>query len=85
MKTKQLVLGAVSVAAGMLTACHDDHQGASSPPPPPPHQSQSLDTAQVLALAQQPSETSNPMPVNGGAVVINDTSETSAPITVNAM
>ena len=86
MKTKLLVLGAVSVAAGVLTACHDDHQGASSPPPPPPpHQSQSLDTAQVLALAQQASETSNPTPVNGGAVVINDTSETSAPITVNAM
>jgi hypothetical protein len=84
MKTKQLVLGAVSVAAGMMTACHDDHHGAP-PPPPPPHQSQSLDTAQVLALAQQASETSSPMPVNGAAVVLNDTSETSAPITVNAM
>jgi hypothetical protein len=39
----------------------------------------------VLALAQQTSETSTPIAVNGGAVTLNDTSEASAPIAINAM
>jgi hypothetical protein len=47
--------------------------------------SQSLDTAQVLALAKETSETSSPLAVNGGALTLNDTGETSTPIAVNAM
>ncbi|MDB6086129.1 MAG: hypothetical protein JWN43_4010 [Gammaproteobacteria bacterium] len=82
MNTKRLFLGAAGLAVGLVAACHDDHHGA---PAPPPSTSQSLDTAQVLALAQQTSETSSPIAVNGGALTLNDTSETSAPIAVNAM
>ena len=83
MTIKRLLLGAVGLSAGLVAACHDDHHGG--PQPPPPSTSQSLDTAQVLVLAQQSSETSAPFAVNGGAVTLNDTSETSAPIAVNAM
>ncbi len=86
MNTKRLFLGAVGLCAGLVAACHDDHNGASAPPPPPPPPaSKSLDTAQVLALAQQSSETSTPMAVDGGALTLDDTSETSTPIAVNAM
>jgi hypothetical protein len=52
---------------------------------PPPQTTQSLDTSQVLAIAQKTSETASPLPVDGGAVTLNDTSETTAPIAVNAM
>ncbi len=84
MNSKQLLLGAAgfSLTVGLLAACHDDHNNASTPPPPT---TVSDDTAQVLALAQKTSETSSPTMVNGGAFTINDTSETSAPIAVNAM
>ncbi len=84
MKTKLLWLGVAgfSLSVGLLAACHDDRDNASTPPPPT---SVSDDTAQVLALAKQTSETSTAMRVNDGAFTINDTSETSAPITVNAM
>ncbi len=84
MNSKQLLLGAAgfSFTIGLLAACHDDHNNTSTTPPPT---SVSDDTAQVLALAQQTSETSTPITVNGGAFTINDTSETSAPIAVNAM
>ena len=47
-----------------------------------PKQRMALDTAQVLALAQVTSETSSPTAVNGGALTLNDTSETAAPISV---
>lgn len=86
MKAKLLWLSAVGISAALVGACHD-HHGGSTPPPtsPPPATSQSLDTAQVLALAQQTSETSTPIDVNGGAVTLNDTSETTSPIAVTAM
>jgi hypothetical protein len=81
MSSKYYSLAAVGVAAALMAGCGGDH---SAPPPVPPT-SQSLDTAQVLLLAQQMSETTAPFAVNGGAVTLNDTSETSAPIAVNAM
>ncbi|MDP9013007.1 MAG: hypothetical protein M3O41_10200 [Pseudomonadota bacterium] len=82
MNYKRFLIGVVGLSVGLIGACHDDHHGA---PTPPPTTSQSLDTAQVLALARQTSETSTPIAVNGGAVTLNDTSETSAPIAINAM
>jgi hypothetical protein len=44
-----------------------------------------IDTAQLLSLAQATSETSTPFAVDGGLVTFSDTSETSAPISINAM
>jgi hypothetical protein len=79
MNRKLLLLGAMGLTAVLTAACHDH---SSNPPAPPPSTSQSLDTAQVLALAQHTSESDAPTPVNGGALTINDTSETSAPIPV---
>ena len=81
MKNK-LLLCAVGLVAGVVAACHDNNKPA---PPPPAPTSQSLDTAQVLTLARQTSETGVPIAVDGGALTLNDTSETSAPIPVNAM
>lgn len=82
MNSKILYLGAVGLAVGLIAACHDHHGPAPKPPAPA---AQSLDTAQVLALAQQTSETSSPFPVNGGLVTLNDTSESTPPIMVNTM
>jgi hypothetical protein len=81
MSSKLFSLAALSLTAALTAGCGGDH---SAPPPAPPT-SQSLDTAQVLLLAEQMSETTAPFAVNGGAVTLNDTSETSAPIAVNAM
>jgi uncharacterized lipoprotein YbaY len=82
MKTKVWLMGTAALSAGMLTACYDQNSVAPTPATPA---SQALDTQQVLALAQQTSETSTPTAVNNGAITITDTSETSSPISVNAM
>jgi hypothetical protein len=81
MNRKISLLGAVGLLAGFAGGCHD-HVDSSTPTPPV---AQSLDTAQVLALARQPSETQSPIVVDGGALTLNDSSETSAPVAVNAM
>jgi hypothetical protein len=82
MNSKLVCLGALGLAAGMAAGCRDNHAASPAPVVQAP---QSLDTAQVLALAQVTSEASEPIVVNGGALTLNDTSETSAPIAVNAM
>jgi hypothetical protein len=89
MKSKILLLGTIGFAA-LLAACGGNNNGSSATPPTsttPPVTTTStamaLDTAQVLALAQQTSETSTPFAVNGNALTLTDTSETSAPIGVN--
>jgi ABC-type uncharacterized transport system auxiliary subunit len=86
MKRKLLLVGALGLTA-VLAACHDNSNNnppaTQSTPPPPPPAPLSLDTAQVLVVAQQTSETAAPLAVNGGALTLNDTSETSAPIPVN--
>jgi hypothetical protein len=46
---------------------------------------QQLDTSQVLAMAQQTSETSSPFQVNDGALTLTDTSESSQAIVIDAM
>jgi hypothetical protein len=66
-----------------IAACGgNDRSTASAPPAPTP---QTVDTADVLGLAQVSSEASIPFPVNRDLVTFSDTSETSAPISVNAM
>ena len=89
MKSKILLIGAclaASLAAGCGGHDHSEPSTTATTPPPttPPATSNtmSLDTAQVLALAQQTSETTSPFEVNGGAFVFTDTSETASPITV---
>jgi hypothetical protein len=82
MKSKSVFLGAVVSVAGLSAGCHDNNEASPAPVVQAP---QSLDTAQVLALAQVTSEASAPIVVNGGALTLNDTSETSAPIAINAM
>jgi hypothetical protein len=85
MKSKILYLGAVGVAAIVVAACHHDDDNGSPPNTvTTTSTAQALDTAQVLALAQQTSETSTPFAVNGNALTLTDTSETSAPVSVNS-
>ncbi len=45
---------------------------------------QKLDTQNVLAQAQMSSETGIPYTVDDGVVVLTDTSDTTAPISINA-
>ncbi len=82
MKHRLLLLAVAGLSAALLAACNDDH---TSTVVAPPKTTQSIDTAQVLVLARESSETAAPTPVNGGAVAFSDTSESSAPIAVNAM
>jgi len=87
MNSKILILGAICAAPCILAACGGNDNGSSTstttPTPPPTSNVMALDTAQVLALAQVTSETSAPFAVNGGALVLTDTSETGSPISVN--
>jgi hypothetical protein len=85
--TKRTALAAAALTVAGMSACggngQDSAQVPGQPIPTAP-QPQSLDTAQVLALAQKPSATATPLPVDGGLLMLNDTSETSAPLTINA-
>jgi flavin reductase (DIM6/NTAB) family NADH-FMN oxidoreductase RutF len=82
MKRKLWILGAVASATALVSACNDGgHAGTM----PATSTVQRLDTAQVLAIARQPSETGEPFAVDQGALMLTDTSETSEPVTVNAM
>jgi hypothetical protein len=90
MRVRHLML-AVTVGTLLgISGCGGGSPAGSSPsappppPPPPPPTSQSLDTSQVLMQAKQTSETSSPYPVDNGALTLTDTSETSAPISVNS-
>ena len=89
MKRKSALIGVAAVVAGVLAACgHDDHNSGSTttttPPTPPANTAVNVTTAELLAnYATQPSETTSPVPVNGGAFNITDTSETTTPISVN--
>lgn len=86
MNLKTPLLFCLGICAGLLAACsNNDHPNASLPPVPVPQTPQALDPAQVLALAQKTSETASPFAVNGGLITLSDTSETSSPVTVDAM
>jgi hypothetical protein len=100
MKRQIVLLGAAVLAATLLIGCGDSHpsgtgmsgsgSGGSSPGGGSSGGSSggatmmSLDTAQVLALAQMPSDSKEPTNVDGGALTLNDTSDTTQPITVNS-
>jgi hypothetical protein len=86
-KHRMAILGVAALAAGSFSACGGGGGGQAlvTAMPPPSATSQSMDTAQVLASAGQSSETLSPYPVNGGALVLTDTSDTSEPVSVNGL
>lgn len=81
MKLKVVFLAACGLGVALLTACNGDKSAMAVATPT----AQSLDTMQLLAMAQQTSEVSEPFTVVGGALKFTDTSETTSPITVNVM
>jgi hypothetical protein len=89
MKHKLAIITGVGLAAGLVSGCGSSGggQGAttSATPPPPASTSMALNTEMVLAQARVTSETASPYTVDGGAVTLTDTSETSEPISVVGM
>lgn len=82
MKAKVAIPLVGVVAGSLMSACGG---GDSHPPATQMQQPQALDTSQVLAQARVTSETAEPYQVDDGALTLTDTSETSEPISVNAM
>jgi hypothetical protein len=81
MKHKMVIFGFTAIAAGMLSSCGGE--SASGMPASPAAVNQSLDTEQVLAQAKVTSETTDPYAVNGGMLVLTDTSDTTDTVTIN--
>ena len=84
---KGAALTAAVLTAAAMSGCggSGNGQSAASTPTqstPAAPQPQALDTAQVLALAKQSSETASPFPVDSGLLVLTDTSDTTTAITV---
>jgi hypothetical protein len=84
MQLKTVVIVAAVLTAASLVGCGHDHEMAVTPTAPTSNV-QTLDTAQVLALAQKSSETTTPFVVNGGLLVLSDSSDTAEAISVNGM
>jgi hypothetical protein len=84
MKARTALVLAVSALGGaVLTGCGGSDE-SGNPITPTSNQAQSLDTSQVLALAQQTSEVSAPFAVNNDAIVITPIDdETSEPLSIN--
>ena len=76
-----MMLGLLGSCVAWMSGCGDGGQpgGSSSSAPV----AQTVDTAQVLALAQQSSESNAPFPVDGRMLTFGDTSDTTAPISVD--
>lgn len=89
MKTKiALAITGTTMGGLMLASCGGGNDIVPFPPAPPATSLTSttdLNTADVLSIVQtQTSETSSPIRVDGGAVVVVPTDdETGAPISVN--
>jgi hypothetical protein len=84
MKLRMTILAIAGTAASALSGCGDGGGGSVSAVVSPPSSStQALDTAQVMAQARLTSETGEPYPVNDGALVLTDTSETAEPLSID--
>jgi hypothetical protein len=81
MKHSMVIFGMVAAASGALGGCGGDSGGAAAAAPT--SAVQSLDTAQVLVQAREATETGDPYPVNNGALVLTDTSDTTEPFSIN--
>lgn len=79
MNSKTSRLAATACFTLLFAAC-SDHNHTAAPMPPV---AQTLDTAQVLALAKSTSESAEPFQVDSGLIRFSDTSETTAPIAVD--
>jgi hypothetical protein len=82
MKNPKLIVGGSSVLL-LVASCGGHDHIAQSPPPPPGPIMQSVSTADVLAQARQPSETTEPYVVDDGAIQFTDTNEETEPVSVN--
>jgi hypothetical protein len=80
-----LAFGAVSGCGGSGATATAAAPAAASQSQPPQMHSQSLDTAQLLEQARRTSETADAYAVDGGALTLNDTSDSTDPIPVNAI
>ena len=86
MKSKLAVLASGALVAGLVSACGGGGSGGTTTPTPPPSSNNlALDTAGVLALAVERSESTSPLAVNAGALTLTDTSDSSEPINVAPM
>jgi hypothetical protein len=81
MHTSRLIrTGAILAGLLLLAGCGSDGAG---PAGNSVTDSQTLDTTQVLGLAEVPAETTDPMPVDNSALVVADVNdETSDPMPV---
>ena len=83
MKQRTAIVGITAVLLGAsISSCGGHGSGVTTTPPSPPT-GQNLTTAQVLTLAKQPSESTEPFAVDAGALTLTDTSDTSEALTVN--
>lgn len=62
-------------AATLLVACGDDDDGPAAP--------QANATERVLEIAAHGDEVGEPVPVNDGAFVFDDTAENTEPVLIN--
>jgi hypothetical protein len=83
MKRTNLLLVLVTAGVALDGCGGSDSSPTPMASPPPASTGQSLDTAQVLALAREPSETSEPFAVNAGALTLDGTSDATEPAGVN--
>jgi hypothetical protein len=91
MKRNGMRLAVAAIVIGTLAGCDDGSDmsgataaGAAAQSPQPQVHAQSLDTLQLLEQAREVSNTADPYLVNGGALRLTDTSDSSDPILVNA-
>ena len=95
MKRNIALVTGIGVALGLLGGCGGGDNGppvasgssgssGSSAPGSLTQTPLMLDTQGVLVEAQSPMDTSTPYTVDGGLLVLTDTSDTTAPIRINA-
>jgi hypothetical protein len=94
MKLKIAIMTSAGVAAVLVSGCGGGGSsgsqttgstGGTGTSSAPATNVQSLSTLEILGQAEIKTESGSPYPVDSGALVLTDTSETSSPITVNGM